>query len=104
MPYYSLNLTFKESIGEQEAHDLIQELGISICIDLVDAHGSDDTFEAMVFGTTVLGPKQGSIKIQVSRPLEFLTAAACMGALSAEDNISAAFWSEEGGTPMELIL
>lgn len=97
-----------------DAHDLVQELGISICIDLVDAHrgeqrsmstpSTDDTFEAMVFGTTVLGPKQASIKIQTSRPLEFLVAASCMGALSAEGSIVAAFWSEEGGTPMELVL
>ena len=87
-----------------EAHDLVQELGISVCIDLVYAHPSDDTFEAMVFGTTVLGPKQASVKIQASRPIELLTISSCIGALSAEESISAVFWSEEGGSPVELPL
>ncbi len=105
MPYYTLNITFREPVDEMAAHDMLQELGIEICQDISYAIDVDhDTFEAMVFGTTVLGPNQGTVKMQMSRPLELPLVASCIGALSAEPQVGAAFWSEEGGAPTQLPL
>ena len=104
MPYYTLNVTFKEPVPEPEAHDCLQDLGISVCLDLIDAHDGDQTFEAMVFATTVLGPNQATAKIQLSRPVSTAVVLDFIAALSADDNVAAAFWSEEGATPVELPL
>ncbi len=104
MPYYTLNITLREPVSEFDAHGTLQDLGVSVCMDLIDAHGYDDTFEAMVFATTVLGPKQATAKIQLSRPVTVAVVLDCVSALSADENVAAAFWSEEGATPVELPL
>lgn len=102
MPYYSLQLTFRESVAEEEEQllEYLQELGISflevLCNDLV----SNPTFEAMVFSTAAFGPLQGRISIQTSCPVPDEAWLACTAPLSLDLKLEKAEIATQVGTTL----
>jgi hypothetical protein len=76
MPFYNL-FVHMPAAHEDEAQllETVEEAGIDMMVAISEAI-ADPTFEAMVFGTTVLNPLQARLTVQISRPLEVAVFAA----------------------------
>lgn len=76
MPYYNLFVQLKAATeDEAEVAEQLEDTAIDMMISISDAI-ADDTFEAMVFGITMLNPLQARITVQMTRPLEIAAFAA----------------------------
>jgi hypothetical protein len=70
MPFYNLFVHLKAAYeDEAQLLEVAEETGIDMMV-AISEEVADQTFEAMVFGTTVLNGLQARITVQVSRPLE----------------------------------
>jgi hypothetical protein len=78
MPYYNLFVPLKAAAEDEfETSAQLEDAAIDMMISISEAI-ADDTFEAMVFGITMLNPLQARITVQMTRPLEVAMFAAAV--------------------------
>ena len=88
MPYYNLFVQLKAATEDEVAtSEQLEEAAIDMMISISDAI-ADDTFEAMVFGITMLNPLQARITVQMTRPLEVSMFAASVSPFVATELVA----------------